>query len=185
MSQFVTLKSCLSIEEAELLRAHLVAEGIDAFVRDAHTAANYGEAVIGGCRLEVMSEDAERAQSYLDKELQSSAKENNGQDIFRVRNTRSSTYLFYAAFLVAGIFTAGKLLYPSNDDLIIYVSGLVLVGASILGRFRRDDYCASCRGALSEQSTICPRCHGTIRGEINHPNERLDALEEYRSEAHK
>jgi hypothetical protein len=182
MSRFATLRSCLSIEEAELFRAHLDSVGIRSFVRDAHTAANYGEAVIGGCRLEVLVEDAPQAESLLGEHVLDAHQAAVGNDVFRVQSTRASTFTFYAAFVVAAIFVLGQLLFPAQNGLILLVSALVFLGAFVLGHFRRDDYCATCRGALFEHSTICGRCQGVIRGDIAHPNERLDAEEEFRKE---
>jgi len=166
------------------MRAHLEGQGIIAFVRDAHTAANYGEAVIGGCRLEVMADQAEQAQSILEPSFHDSPAESDSvKNVFRVKANKAPTYVLYASLLVAALFVTSTLFNLMDTQRTFYLSLSILLGVSIFGRFQRDDYCSSCRNQLELSASICGGCHGVIQGEIDHPNERLDAEEKLKQES--
>lgn len=62
----VTIASFLSAAEAHLLRSHLEAEGIRAYVTEEQTSDWLIPRGLGGGKLEVLERDAERAREILD-----------------------------------------------------------------------------------------------------------------------
>ena len=179
MSQFITVKICSSIEEAELLQDLLLAEGLEPFLRDTHVAAVYGQGVVGGCRLQVRAEQEKDALQHLEDFEKSQNDESSPEHVFRVRSTDAATYAFYSSLLVALIIVLGNLLMPTQKHLTFLSCVTVFGTAIILGSRHRSDYCATCRAKLHEDTEKCLSCGGKVVGEINHPKERLAALEEY------
>ena len=179
MPQFVTVKICSSIEEAELLQELLTGEGIESFLRDTHVAAVYGQGVVGGCRLQVRTEQEEIARQHLESFEKSQDNPTRPDHVFRVRSTDAATYAFYSSLFVALIIVLGNLLVPTHKHLTFLSCVTVFGTALVLGSRRRSDYCATCRATLPEATESCASCGGKVVGEINHPKERLAALEEY------
>jgi Putative prokaryotic signal transducing protein len=67
LSKLVTIETFSSAWEAQLARASLEAEGIDAVIADEHFLRLYGAltSTLGGVRLQVRPEDADRASELL------------------------------------------------------------------------------------------------------------------------
>ena len=65
----VTIRTCRDIQEAEIVRSALEADGIEAFIPDANVASLYPPQVLDtdGVRVQVAAEDAERAREVLDQ----------------------------------------------------------------------------------------------------------------------
>jgi|GEM_PF-4085326 len=177
--QFITVKICSSVEEAELLQELLLGEEIESFVRDTHVAAVYGQGVVGGCRLQVRAEQEKEALQHLEIFEASQSTDTRQAHIFRVRSTEAATYAFYSSLLVALIIVLGNLFMPTQKHLTFLSCVTVFGMALIIGSFRRSDYCATCRAHLREDVEECASCEGIIVGDIDHPKERLAALEEY------
>jgi len=62
--------------------------------------------------------------------------------------------------------------------IALAAAGLGLLGL-VVGRFMPDTRCSEpkCGTVFSDDDTVCPKCCGTILGEIGHPKERLAAEE--------
>jgi ribosomal protein L37AE/L43A len=65
LERFVTLAVYVFPWEAQLAKARLVSEGIDAVVADENAAGIYGANAIGGIKLRVREDEAERAADLL------------------------------------------------------------------------------------------------------------------------
>lgn len=67
LSKLVTIETFSSAWEAQLARASLEAEGVDAVIADEHFLSLYGAltSTLGGVRLQVRPEDADRASELL------------------------------------------------------------------------------------------------------------------------
>jgi hypothetical protein len=63
--ELVTLETFLMAHEAELALGFLEANGIDAFLADENMSRLYVAPLVGGIRLQVRAEDAERARELL------------------------------------------------------------------------------------------------------------------------
>jgi Putative prokaryotic signal transducing protein len=63
----VTIRTCFSLPEAQVIQSHLLGSGIEAFLPDELTVQNYWlwTNAIGGVRVQVLEEDAERAEEIL------------------------------------------------------------------------------------------------------------------------
>lgn len=63
----VTIRTCYSLPEAQVVQSHLEGSGIEAFLPDEMTVQNnwLWANAIGGVRVQVMEEDAERAVEVL------------------------------------------------------------------------------------------------------------------------
>jgi L-2-hydroxyglutarate oxidase LhgO len=66
----VTVRSCYSLPDAQVIQSHLEGSGIKAFLPDEYTVQNYWlwTNAIGGIRVQVLEEDAERAAEILKEE---------------------------------------------------------------------------------------------------------------------
>src|ERR1700683_3568228 len=66
----VTVRSCYSLLEAQVVQSHLEGSGIKAFLRDEFTVQNnwLWANAIGGIRVQLLEEDVERAAEVLDEE---------------------------------------------------------------------------------------------------------------------
>ncbi|MCE0522965.1 MAG: DUF2007 domain-containing protein [Methylacidiphilales bacterium] len=65
----VTIRTCYSLPEAQVVQSHLEGSGIKAFLPDELTVQNnwLWTNAIGGVRVQVLEEDAERASEILDE----------------------------------------------------------------------------------------------------------------------
>ncbi|MCE0497680.1 MAG: DUF2007 domain-containing protein [Methylacidiphilales bacterium] len=61
----VTIRTCFSLPEAQVIQSQLGGSGIKAFIPDESTVL--WENAIGGIRVQVLEEDAERAAEVLDE----------------------------------------------------------------------------------------------------------------------
>lgn len=111
---------------------------------------------------------------------------NEGKPVFRVRKTMSVRLIkMVAPVLGGGLY--GVRYFELPIPLIpaaVVALGIGLVAALIGSQFR-DDQCSEplCRMRLKADATVCPRCGGTIAGEIAHELDRLEAHERLDQEA--
>ena len=107
---------------------------------------------------------------------------NEGKPVFRVKRSKA---LRLAKMLALPIGMMGMLFSRMNTGFEVDMgkiglaaAGLGLLGL-IVGRFLPDSRCSEpkCGTTLSDDDTVCPRCGGTIAGNIGHPKERLAAEE--------
>ena len=65
----VTIRTCRDIQEAEIVKSALEADGIQAFIPDENVATLYPSQVLdtNGVRVQVSAEDADRAREVLDQ----------------------------------------------------------------------------------------------------------------------
>ena len=117
--------------------------------------------------------------------LSDTRKPNAGRTVWRVRRTRIGQLAMSGAML--GIVPIALL---ANVNLwlgaLLWLA-CVVVGA-VAGRRLRNDFCSDrdCEQALDRRHLICPRCGGTVAGEIKHQSDRLaaeEALEEKHEQA--
>ena len=73
----VTIRTCYTLPEAQVVQSHLRGSGIDAFLPDELTLQNdwLWSNAIGGVRVQVPEEEAERAVEILEKEGSEQPKE--------------------------------------------------------------------------------------------------------------
>jgi hypothetical protein len=66
----VTIRRCKDLQEAQLVKAALEADGIEAFIPDENAASLYPAQVLdtNGVRVQVAAEDADRARDVLDQD---------------------------------------------------------------------------------------------------------------------
>ena len=71
-AEFVTIRNCNWLHEAEFVKSVLAADGIDAEIPDEHFASIQSLQIgaIGGVRVLVRLEDAERAEAVLSAVLE-------------------------------------------------------------------------------------------------------------------
>lgn len=106
---------------------------------------------------------------------------NRGRPVFRVLRTRALTYggpTTALALLVVPVAAA-----TSTTPLLWIAPGLAAVVASfVIGRRKPHDYCSDpdCKAILARDAKVCPGCEGVVSGTIQHPDERLAALEDLR-----
>lgn len=106
---------------------------------------------------------------------------NEGKPVFRVRRSKA---LRLAKMLALPVGMLGMLAGRMNGVEVdmgmvaLAAAGLGLLGL-VVGRFLPDTRCSEpkCGTVFSDDDTVCPRCGGTISGEIGHPKERLAAEE--------
>ena len=107
---------------------------------------------------------------------------NEGKPVFRVKRSKA---LRLAKMLALPVAMLGMLASRMNTGIEVDMgkiglaaAGLGLLGL-IVGRFLPDSRCSEpkCGTTLSDEDTVCPRCGGTISGDIGHPKERLAAEE--------
>lgn len=73
----VTIRTCYSLPEAQVIQSHLEGSGIEVFLPDELTVQNnwLWANAIGGVRVQVLEEDAERAVEVLDEASSENQKE--------------------------------------------------------------------------------------------------------------
>ena len=107
---------------------------------------------------------------------------NAGKPVFRVKRSKALRLAKMLALPVAMLgMLAGRMNTGIEIDMAkvgMIAAGLGLLGLAI-GRFLPDSRCSEpkCGTTLSYEDTVCPRCGGTIVGDIGHPKERLAAEE--------
>jgi hypothetical protein len=101
---------------------------------------------------------------------------NRGRPIFRVIAHQGVSMT--ALFTVLGMFPLGLALSWSVLLTPLAMTALGVIGYQI-GKTRRRDECSDiqCEGPLAQGLEECPKCGGTIRGEIKRREDRLAALE--------
>jgi len=107
---------------------------------------------------------------------------NEGKPVFRVRRSKA---LRLAKMLALPVAMLGMLAGRMNTgvELDMGVIGMTAAGLGlfglVVGRFLPDTRCSEpkCGTTFKDEDTVCPRCGGTIAGEISHPKERLAAEE--------
>ncbi len=63
----VTIQTCSSLSDAEVIRSCLRGSGVESFLPDEFAAQNTWASALGGVRVQVMEEDADRAREILDR----------------------------------------------------------------------------------------------------------------------
>ncbi len=107
---------------------------------------------------------------------------NEGKPVFRVKRSKALRLAKMMALPVAMLgMLAGRMNMGVEIDMAkigMAAAGLGLLGL-VVGRFLPDSRCSEpkCGTTLSDDDTVCPRCGGTIVGDIGHPKERLAAEE--------
>lgn len=101
---------------------------------------------------------------------------NHDRPVFFVPKPRSP------AKLIGGLSGVGAFaLVASLGHVVtgVVVGALCVLAGFALSRGERRGYCSDpqCGATLSEEDRVCPRCGGTISGEIAHPSHRLAAEE--------
>ncbi len=102
---------------------------------------------------------------------------NLGRPVFRYSEGRGAAFGILG--LLAGLLigTAGIDIL-GRDVLVAIPMGLGAIAGYLFGRTRRLHRCATCRSYLTLTATECRICGGTIRGEIDHPDQRLEREEQ-------
>lgn len=70
MSKFITLHVFYNPVEAEIVKARLESEGIQAFILDQNLTYTVGPTILGGFRLQVNREDLIKAKQILENSLE-------------------------------------------------------------------------------------------------------------------
>jgi len=113
---------------------------------------------------------------------------NEGKPVFRVKRSKALRLAKMLALPVAMLgMLAGRMNMGIEVDMGkigMLAAGLGLLGL-VVGRFLPDSRCSEpkCGTTLSDEDTVCPRCGGTIVGNIKHPKERLAAEEAYAAQS--
>ncbi len=106
---------------------------------------------------------------------------NRGRPIFRVRGTYALRLgrMVTIPILLAGGLAAGPLARAVTVSQVLAAAAAAAAVALLVGRAIRDDRCSEprCGARLPAEADVCPRCGGTIAGTIDHPHDRLEALE--------
>jgi len=115
----------------------------------------------------------ERDDAYQDAQRQP----NRGAIVFRVRRTHTLGGVVAGAVL-GGIAAA---VAPISGAAAVAVVAASVVGVGLLGSRTEHSRCSDrdCEYRLRDEDRVCPRCGGTVGGEIASANERLEALERY------
>jgi hypothetical protein len=102
---------------------------------------------------------------------------NIGQRVFRYfSNTYGPLYGVIGLFAGLGVAIVSMLIFGTGVANLIPV-GIITIGSFWSGRRKRLYKCATCRSFLLRTDTTCRGCGGQIAGDIDHPNNRLEAEE--------
>ena len=106
---------------------------------------------------------------------------NAGRPVFRVRGTmalRLGRMVTIPILLVGGLL-AGPLWGGVSIPGVLVVAACAGAAAVLVGRRLPDDRCSEprCNARLRPDDRVCPRCRGIVAGVIDHPQERLEALD--------
>lgn len=106
---------------------------------------------------------------------------NEGHPVFRVRGTMALRLgrMVTIPILLAGGLLAGPLWGGVSVAQVLAVAAVAGAAAMLVGSRFADDRCSEprCNHRLRPEDTVCPRCGGTVAGVIDHPQQRLEALE--------
>ncbi len=105
---------------------------------------------------------------------------NEGRPVFRRRQDRAVLFGVLGGSLGALLSLGAVLVDRSLGGWVLAGAAASAVGGWLLGRSRRaPDLCSdpSCEARLPEDAATCPRCGGTIRGEIGPSEAHLRAVE--------
>lgn len=117
------------------------------------------------------------------EETPAMARLNEGGFVYRVKRDKKGPYGFWG--LVAGILVGLAAMYSGLGLQAIFAGGVLgLVMGVFTGASRPWDYCSDfqCQAVIPANAQECPRCGGTIRGILSHPNEQLDREETIKQE---
>jgi hypothetical protein len=110
---------------------------------------------------------------------------NARRPVFAVQKSKAERYYALGAFLglVAGVIVAAVLGQPLAGLAILI---LAPVFGACYGRFQRYEVCSGreCEALLAPSMTTCPSCLRLIAGRIRHPNDSLEAEDEYYRKTH-
>lgn len=108
-------------------------------------------------------------------------KRNRGRHVFRVVRTRATQYAMLFGSAAA---TIGGVVARAEPAAVLGSALLGTVLGAGVGQRRRNDACSdpSCEARLSDGQHTCPRCGGTVSGNIRRAEDRLAALEEIERE---
>ena len=169
-AELIEVASVLTLAHAELLRASLRGSGIRTWLRGGHATQVLGEAA--GVKVLVQEPDYERAKDITDRSSGSS-----GRPTFMVVGRPFGGYAILGLMGggIAGITFGGKI----GSPLFALLFTLLGVGLGLWRAAVTKPFCASpeCGASMSIDAKTCPGCGGTVRGTVQHPNERLAAEE--------
>jgi hypothetical protein len=110
---------------------------------------------------------------------------NEGRPVFRVRDSKVANYAMFGSTSAGtvGLILSG-LLFRSWLGLLPFAVAGFAWGVR-RGRAASRDVCsdAGCRVVLAPELTRCPNCAGEIMGRLEHPDDRLEAEEQYEQAA--
>ena len=109
-------------------------------------------------------------------------KRNAGEPVFRTPKDYVAQYTMIGAAIGFG---SGCILGILGVPMVsLPVAVAATIAGFFYGRSRRVYECSDpqCVATLSEEAEECPRCGGTVAGEIESANQRLEAAEEWREQ---
>lgn len=196
----VAIRTCRDNLEADILRSILTEAGIRCFVQGEHHRGMLG--VMGAyidLRLMVCERDEPRAREILQgaeeslqrslaesKNESDSADESEGSEhpsddnvVFRVcpkLQARSPVPAGIALLLGGFLFLSGQ---AGFGAVLILLGAVLLLGNRQLAG-KRGGRCStpSCQTFIPRQASTCPGCGGRVAGDIEHADQRLQALED-------
>ena len=105
------------------------------------------------------------------------ARPNLGRSVFRYAESRGTMFGF-VGMLAGTPVGIGAMVALGIPALVLVPMGLGAVAGLKFGRKRRLYRCATCKAFVTLTATECRICGGTIRGDIDHPDDRLEREEE-------
>lgn len=108
---------------------------------------------------------------------------NDGHPVFRVRRTRRIP--FGALGVVVGAIFGSLVANALGGAAAVGIAAACTLAGVVLGGAHRDDHCSDpdCKHPLSPSDSLCPRCGGDIKGEVDHARDRLEAEDALESES--
>lgn len=105
------------------------------------------------------------------KPVRFGGKRKRGAPVLRVRNTRTTSRIFFGALAGGGV-AVGVMLYTGQPIAALAVMGLGAAMGGFIGSRERADTCATCDASLKLDDVDCRECDAPIGGEISHRRER-------------
>lgn len=172
-AELIEVASVLTLAHAELLRAALRGSGIRTWLRGGHATQVLGDAA--GVKVMVEEPDYERAKDIADRKSGVS-----GRPIFMVVGRPFGGYAILG-FMGGGF--VGMIFGKIGGPLFALLFTLLGIGIGLWRAAVTMPFCASpeCGASMSIDDKTCPGCGGTVRGTIQHANERLAAEEKLAS----